>query len=346
MPDTFTPRQLLAAIYQKGVRRDSFFKRMWFKETHTFSTEKVDLDLVPSKTKIAVYCSPMIGAVVDRAQGYSTASFKPAYVKSKHAVNPNMTVKRSAGEDYASPKSPADRQAALVMQNIKMENVAIEDREELMCAEMILTGKTVIESPYIETPYEIDSLRNDDNNIVLASDEVKWNKVDPETHDPIADFEAWGEFADGLIDIAVMDKKAWAYFRNFKVIKDALDTKRGSNSELETMCKDLGKTVSYKGMIGDVAVVVVDEEYVDRAGVTQKVMPANTVILGHTGARGLALYGAIQDLNAQNEGLDQAERYASDWIEGKDPALRYTKVEAAPAMFMADANSFVVITVA
>lgn len=346
MPDLFTPRQLLGAIYQKGVRRDSFFKRMWFSEVHTFSTEKVDLDMVPSKTKIAAYCSPMIGAVADRSQGFSTSSFKPAYVKSKHPVNSNMTIKRLPGEDYASPKSPADRQAALVMQNIKMENQAIEDREELMCAEMILTGKTVIDSEYIEKPYEIDSLRNEANTVVLASDEVKWNKVDTETHDPTDDFDTWAEAAEGLIDIAVMDKKAWSYFKKFKAVKDALDTKRGSSSQLETMCKDLGKTVSYKGMIGDVAVVVVSEEYIDRAGVTQKVMPDNTVILGHTSARGIALYGAIQDLNAQNEGLDEAERYAADWIEGHDPAIRLTKVESAPAMYMADTNHFVVITVA
>lgn len=343
--DLFTTRQLLLAIKEKGIRRDGFFKRMWFKETYTFNTQKVDLDHVPNKTKIAAYCSPMIGAVVDRAQGFATSSFMPAYVKSKHAVNSNMTVKRLAGETYAEPKSPSERQAALVMQNMEMELTAISDRVELMCSEMVLTGKTIIDGENIEKPYEIDSLRDADNTIVLSGD-IRWDKLDKATYDPTDDFEAWAEASDGIIDIAVMDKKAWSMFKSFKAVKDALDSRRGSNSELETMCKDLGAAVSYKGVIGDVYVVVVSEEYTDRDGVVKKVMPDNTVILGHTQARGVALYGAIQDLNAQNEGIDEAELFVRDWIEGNDPAVRYTKAESAPAMYMVNTNRFVVIQVA
>ncbi len=341
----FTPRQLLMAIKEAGIRQDSFFMRMWFKERYHFNTQKVDLDHVPNKTKIAAYCSPMIGASVDRAQGYSTSSFMPAYVKSKHVVNPNMTVARMAGENYAQPKTPAQRQAALVRQNLEMEEAAISSREELMCAEMVLTGKTVIDGDDIQEVHEIDTLRDDANTIVLSGD-IRWDKVDTETHDPVADFEEWAEASDGLIDIAVMDKKAWAAFKKFKKVETALDTRRGSNSELETMCKDLGAAVSYKGYVGDVAVVVVAEEYIARDGSTKKVMPDHTVILGHTQARGVALYGAIQDLNAQNEGLDVGERYHRDWIEGNDPAVRYTKSESAPAMYLVDTNRFVVVTVA
>lgn len=343
--DNFTTRQLLMAIKEKGIRRDGFFKRMWFRESYTFTTEKVDLDHIPNKTKIAAYCSPMIGASVDRAQGFSTSSFKPAYIKSKHSVNPNMTVKRLAGEDYALPKSPSERQAVLVMQNLEMEELAISDREELMCAEMILFGKTVIDGTNVEEVTEIDTLRDADNSITLSG-AAKWDAVDVETHDPSGDFEEWSEASDGIIDIAVMDKKAWALFKKFKAVKDALDTRRGSNSELETMCKDLGSAVSYKGIYGDVSIVVVDEEYIDRDGTVKKDMPENTVLLGHTAARGVALYGAIQDLNAQREGLDEAERFVRDWVEGNDPAIRYTKTESAPAMYVVDTNRFVTVKVA
>ncbi len=343
--DLFTTRQLLMAIKEKGIRRDGFFKRIFFRETYTFTSEKVDLDHIPNKTKIAAYCSPMIGATVDRAQGFATSSFKPAYVKSKHAVTPNMTIKRAPGETYAEPKSPAQRQAALVMQNLEMEEVAVSDREELMCAEMVLTGKTIIDSTDTEDANEIDTMRSADNTIVLSG-AAKWDAADVDTHDPSDDFEEWSDASDGIIDIAIMDKKAWALFKKFKAVKEALDTRRGSHSELETACKELGSAVSYKGMYGDVAIVVVSEEYIDRQGVVQKVMPENTVVLGHTQARGVSLYGAIQDLNAQNEGLDEAERFVRDWIEGNDPAIRYTKTESAPAMYMVDTNRFVVTQVA
>ncbi|WP_434477107.1 major capsid protein, partial [Escherichia coli] len=48
----------------------------------------------------------------------------------------------------------------------------------------------------------------------------------------------------------MFDPKGWALFRSFKAVKEKLDTRRGSNSELETAVKDLGKAVSYKGMYG------------------------------------------------------------------------------------------------
>lgn len=343
--DTFTTHQLLMAIQEAGIRRDGFFMRMFFGESYTFSTEKVDLDMIPNKTKIAAYCSPMNGAVVDKAKGYSTSSFKPAYVKSKHAVNPNMTIKRLPGEKYDQLKTPAERQAALVMQNLEMEEEAIQSREELMCAEMVLTGKTVIESPYIEESYEIDAGRRAENNITLSG-AAKWDAADPDTYDPCVDIEQWAQKSDGLVNIQIMDPKAWALLRRFKKFNDKLETRRGSVSTVETALKDLGAAVSIKGMVGDVILVVVDEEYVARSGNVEKVMPANTVVLAHTLIRGARLYGAIQDLNAQNEGLAEAPRYYRDWVEGNDPAVRYTKAESAPAMFLIDVNRVVVVTVA
>ena len=58
--------------------------------------------------------------------------------------------------------------------------------------------------------------------------------------------------------------------RKFKTFNDKLETRRGSNSQLETALKDLGATVSIKGNLGDVTIIVVDEEYIDRDGTTKK----------------------------------------------------------------------------
>ena len=59
-----------------------------------------------------------------------------------------------------------------------------------------------------------------------------------------------------MVNIIVFDPKGWALFRSFKAVEKKLDTRRGSNSELETAVKDPGMAVSYKGMFGDVAIVV------------------------------------------------------------------------------------------
>lgn len=342
---TFTTRSLLMAIREAGIRKDSFFLRMFFPEVFTFNTEKVDLDLIPNKPKIAPFCSPLIGGVVDKNQGYSTTSFTPGYVKSKHAVTANQTIKRLAGESYGGSKSPEERQNAIVMQNLTTEEESVAMREEWMAAQMILKGAYMVEGENIPEPYEVSAGRRAANNITLIGAE-RWSELDPATHDVVEDIEAYAELSDGEVNIMVLDPKAWALLRKFKFFKDALETRRGSKSEIETTLKDLGKAVSFKGQLGDVDIWVLNEEYTDRDGTTKKQMPDFTFFLGHTAVRGVRLYGAIQDLHAQNEGLDEAERYVRDWVEGNDPAVRYTKTESAPAPYMIDVNHFVVVKVA
>ena len=338
----FTTSQLLAAIKEKGIKLDNFFLRMFFPEVYTFTTEKVDLDLIPNNPKIAPYCSPMVGGQIERNQGFSTASFKAPYVKSKHNVDGSTTLKRLPGEDPTTQKTPAERQALIVMQNLEQEELAIAQREELQAAQMVIYGEYLVDGPNIEEPFMVSSPRKAQNNITLVGSS-QWQKQNPDVFDVEAEIEKYAGFADGQINIIVIDKLMWSLLRKFKKFNNKLETRRGSKSELETSLKDLGKTVSHKGSLGDVDIVVVDEEFVDRSGVTQKVMPDYTMILGHTSVRGVRLYGCIQDAKAQQEGFTAAERYVRDWTTHGDPSVRQTKTECAPAMYMIDANSFVVI---
>ncbi|WP_342652561.1 hypothetical protein NM449_17825 (plasmid) [Vibrio metschnikovii] len=65
----------------------------------------------------------------------------------------------------------------------------------------------------------------------------------------------------------------------------------------------------HQGQLGDVTIIVVDEEYIDRKGNTQKVQRDYHLILANASVRGVCMYGQIQDLSAQRDGLDEAERY-------------------------------------
>ena len=198
--------------------------------------------------------------------------------------------------------------------------------------------------PYIDKPYEIDAGRNADNMITLLT-AAQWANQDFATYDIVGDIETWAAISEGLTNVIITDPKTWALMRKFEKFNDALETRRGSNSQLETALKDLGATVSVKGNLGDVTIIVVDEEYIDRDGTTKKVQRDFTLILAHTELRGARLYGQIQDLSAQREGFDEAERYVKDWTENGDPEVRYTKTEAAPAMYLIDVNKVVVVKV-
>ncbi|EFG3201819.1 TPA: major capsid protein, partial [Escherichia coli] len=174
---------------------------------------------------------------------------------------------------------------------------------------------------------------------------TEWSKRDKSTYDPTDDIEAYALNASGVVNIIVFDPKGWALFRSFKAVREKLDTRRGSHSELETAVKDLGKAVSYKGMYGDVAIVVYSGQYVEN-GVKKNFLPDNTMVLGNTHARGLRTYGCIQDADALSEGINASPRYPKNWKTSGDPAREFTMIQSAPLMLLADPDEFVSVQLA
>lgn len=64
-----------------------------------------------------------------------------------------------------------------------------------------------------------------------------------------------------------MDGTVWRLLNGFKLFREKLDTRRGSNSQLETAVKDLGAVVSFKGYYGDLAIVVAKTSYIAEDGI-------------------------------------------------------------------------------
>ena len=338
----YTTAQLLAAN-EKKFKFDPLFLRIFFRESYPFSTEKVYLSQIPGLVNMALYVSPVISGKVIRSRGGTTSEFTPGYVKPKHEVNPQMTLRRLPDEDPQNLADPAYRRRRIILQNMKDEELAIAQVEEMQAVSAVLSGKYTMTGEAFE-PVEVDMQRSARNNIVQAG-AAAWSARDKETYDPTDDIETYAVNASGVVNIIVFDPKGWSLFRSFKAVKDKLDTRRGSNSELETALKDLGQAVSYKGMYGDVAIVVYAGQYVE-GGVQKNYLPDNTMVLGNTQARGLRTYGCIQDVDAQREGINASARYPKNWVQTGDPAREFTMIQSAPLMLLADADEFVSVKLA
>lgn len=333
----------LIAVNQKRFRFDPLFLRLFFRETYPFSTEKVYLSQIPGLVNMALYISPIISGEVIRSRGGATSEFTPGYLKPKHEVNPQMTLRRLPDEDPQNLADPAYRRRRIILQNMKDEELAIAQAEEMQAVSAVLSGKYTMTGDQFE-PVEVDMGRDVNNNIIQAG-QAAWSTRDKETYDPTDDIEAYALSASGVVNIIVFDPKGWALFRSFKAVKEKLDTRRGSNSELETALKDLGEAVSYKGMYGDVAIVVYAGQYVED-GAKTNYLPDLTMVLGNTQARGLRTYGCIQDADALREGITASTRYPKNWAQTGDPAREFTMIQSAPLMLLADPDEFVSVQLA
>lgn len=343
MPMSVYSTAKLLAVNEKRFKFDPLFLRIFFRETYPFSTEKVYLSQIPGMVNAALYVSPIVSGSVIRTRGGSTSEFTPGYVKPKHEVNPQMTLRRLPDEDPNKLSDPAYRRRRIIMQNMKDEELAISQTEEMQAVAAVVAGKYTMSGEQFE-PVEVDLGRSPANNITQAGS-AAWSTKDKATYDPTDDIEAYALNASGAVNIIVFDPKGWALFRSFKAVKEKLDTRRGSNSELETALKDLGQAVSYKGMYGDVAIVVYAGQIVE-GNAKKNCLDDLRMVLGNTLARGLRTYGGIQDVDALSDGITSSPRYPKNWVQTGDPAREFTMIQSAPLMLLADPDEFVSVKLA
>ncbi len=71
---------------------------------------------------MALYVSPIVSGEVIRSRGGSTSEFTPGYVKPKHEVNPQMTLRRLPDEDPQNLVDPAYRRRRIIMQNMRTKS--------------------------------------------------------------------------------------------------------------------------------------------------------------------------------------------------------------------------------
>ncbi|EIX4511012.1 major capsid protein [Escherichia coli] len=340
----FTTRQLLGYTEQK-VKFRALFLELFFRRTVSFHTEEVMLDKITGKTPVAAYVSPVVEGKVLRHRGGETRVLRPGYVKPKHEFNYQQAVERLPGEDPAQLNDPAYRRLRIITDNLKQEEHAIIQVEELQAVNAVLYGKYTMEGEQFEK-IEVDFGRSTKNNITQGSGGGnEWSKQNSETFDPTHDIDMYCDQASGVINIAIMDGKVWRILNGFKLFREKLDTKRGSTSQMETALKDLGSVVSFKGYYGDVAIVVAKTSYVAADGKDTRYLPEGTLILGNTGAEGIRCYGAIKDAQALSEGVVASSRYPKHWLTVGDPSCEFTMTQSAPLMVLPDPDEFVVVQV-
>lgn len=348
MPGNYTAGQLLSthellAVHVKDrIKFAPIFLQKFFNTEVTFQTIKIAFDEIVKGKKLAAFCSPLVNGRVEREKGAVMKSFAAPYVKSVHLVDPARLIYRTPGEAIGGSLTATQRYLASIAANQIDEEEAILRRLEWMCVQLVLTGKVLCEGAGAEE-MEIDFGRDADNTITLAGG-AKWDTVDPATYDPTEDIEAWALQSSGLVSEILMDRKAFAKFRKFKGVKEALETRRGSSSSME-LGPQLASVMQYKGMFGEYAIYVIDHRYENAVGVDTPFMPDNTVLMCGPYS-GVMAYGAIQDGSAVRNNLVEGSRFAKHWIETGDVELEKTKRECAPCPVTIDADYFVTITVA
>ena len=348
MSDTYTPQEMMSVVLDPNDSRFRFrplFVELFFPGVATFRTRKIMLDeLDVENVVMSPFCSPMVGSQVMRDRGYESRDFMPGYMKPKHSIDPTKTVVRLPGESPENLLDPSYRRTRLISNALKRQIDAIKARTEWLAVKAITTGKNVIEGDGVER-YEID-WGIGEMNIISQAGPTAWSAQDAATFDPVEDIETYASAANGPVNVMIMGGEVWRRLRSFARFREYFEILRGSDSRAELAIKGLGDIVSFKGYLGDMALMVYSGKYQDDTGAEHFYLDQDVFVLGNTSNKGVVAYGAIQEQNAIREGVTEAQYYPRNWIQDGDPAIEFVQTHSAPQPVPVNINRFVTVITA
>lgn len=321
----------------------TLFLSTFFPEIVVSEKEEIYFDVTDNKPRIAPFVHPMKEGKLVESQGYSTKSFKPAYIKDLRVHNPLKAVKRRAGEAITGELTMEQRRQMNLMADLQDQDDMLVRRLEIMAAEAVRAAKQTIVGDGINAV--VDFGRDAALTITLTST-AKWD--DATKTDQSNDFETWSDLMlqkSGVSGgIVIMDVKAWKLLKRDTNLTKLLDKayKGGDGTKLDMAPRFRTEGAQYKGNIGDFEVWVYSHPYIDASGNAANIMPDNTVIMASASQlEGVQHFGAILDEDA----LRAARSFTKSWTV-QNPSSRQLLMQSAPLMVPYRPNASLVVTVA
>lgn len=331
---TYDTHDLIRVIQAKKTNESSYWLQ-FFPNVITFDQEYIDFDVVDSRKRLAPFVSPLVQGKPQRAEGFSTKRFKPAYIKPKDIVDPTRFIKRRAGEPYMGSMSRGQRRDAVVADILFEHRRMIERRWEWMAARAIIDGEVTISGedyPTVVVSFE----RHADHTITLTGTDV-WSHADSNPVGDLEDFASEVHQRTGyVVDRFTMGGDAYKAFKKHAKVKDLLDIRyRGSEANIDREPAN-GSPVRFGGRIGTFEIWVYADVYeADDGTVTQYMNQKYVVATASGGIEGVRCFGGIMDKRAGYQAIDM---FPKMW-EQEDPSVEYLMTQSAPLMVPLRANA-------
>jgi Phage major capsid protein E len=322
MADLFSTNTMLAVV-NSLVATPQFFLDRYFPQMQTETTEEIHFDVIDKTRRLAPFVSPVVAGKVVQSQGFTTKTFKPAYIKDKRVFDGNRPFKRSAGEPIGGSLDPMNRRLALVASELQDQYDMVNRRLEVMAAEALRTGAVTITGDQYPTQ-NVSFSRSAGNTVVLAG-AARWNQAGV---NPLDSLQDWSQIVLQKVGAMPMDVTmtvdAWKVFRENSFVKQRLEKFNGASPIVQDAQVVEGGV--FMGNIDGYNIFVYSGWYLDDTNTEQPILPSGTVLMCGAQLQGVRAFGAIRDEQA---GFQALPYYPKSWLE-EDPSVRYLLMQSAP----------------
>lgn len=331
--------ETLAGVYQEVPRTvPSFFLDTFFPTSMVFEQEEIKFDMVDNASRrLAPFVAPMVQGRVMKERGSTMKSFKPAYIKPKHAIEPSRLIKRRPGEALGGTQSLASRRDAIVASILQDQKDLIHRRWEWMASQAVIYGSVTVTGDDYPTVV-VDFQRRSGNTKTLSGGAL-WSAG---TSTPIDDIESWGielmQSAGYVVDAVIMGGQAYKAYRAHAQVKELLKTDVRSGSDRLALSALSAEVVQLVGTVGtsNTPIYVYNDFYHDDSGTATPFLdPRDVLVVSRSGVAGVRAFGAIMDKSANYQAV---EVFTKSYLT-EDPSAEWILSQSAPLMIPVRPNA-------
>lgn len=325
---------LVRVVRDLKGRSPGFLLNTFFPGLVEYDTEEVSIDVVVGKRRMAPFCSPLVQGRVVESLGFTTNSFKPAYIKDKRPLDPRRPVRRAVGERLGGGLSAAEREQANLVFEMEDQMAMIDRRLEWMAASALNAGTITVTGEGFPTTV-VNFGRAAGLTITLTSGD-RWGEAGVS---PSANVETWATLVLKESGAAVTDlvftPLAWSLFLADPVVQKSVEYPRSGASQIEFGGGRMAGG-QYKGNWGSYRLWLYNDWFIDPADNTEKPMLEDgTMLFGSADLEGVRAFGAIMDPAFAYGALAYAPK---SWVE-QDPARRMLLMQSAPLVIPTRVNA-------
>lgn len=347
--DLFTTHYLFGVI-SSLLQTPSFFLDRYFPNVVVSESEEIHFDVIDKTRRLAPFVSPVVAGRVVNEQGFTTKTFKPAYIKPKTPFNPSSAIRRGAGEPIGGNLTPLQRMQVRV-NNVLMDHVdMIYRRLEWMAVRALADGGVTVSGENYQS-VTVDFGRSASHSVTLTGGN-RWGQPGVK---PLALLDTWKLIAlktcgANLTDV-VMDTDAWSVFKVDADVASRFVRFQGSGQTTLMTSAPVHEGATYMGTIDGYNIYVYAGWYrdIDAEGdnVDHPMMDSGRVILTGSQLEGVRAFGAILDEGAWNPQMPGATAQpgvlsvpisAKSWVD-HDPAVRWLMTQSAPLIVPTRVNA-------
>lgn len=227
MADLFSTNVMLGVV-NSLVAPQPFLLSRFFPTIQTETSEEIHFDVIDKTRRLAPFVSPVVAGKVVQSQGFTTKTFKPAYIKDKRVFDVNRPFKRSAGEPIGGSLDSMNRRNALVASELQDQVEMIDRRLEVMAAEALRTGAITITGELY--PATNVSFSRDAALTVALAGAARWSQAGINPLDSLQDWSQLVLQKVGAMPFdVVMTVDVWKVFRENSFVKSRLEKFNGAS---------------------------------------------------------------------------------------------------------------------